>query len=126
MTVVVPTYRRRDAVVRLLQALIDELRDEQVAAGVDLLVMVDGSRDGTLEAVQALECPVPLRALFHENAGRAATRNRGLAEAEGEILWFVDDDMVPTDGLLARHRRGHAGPTPRFMMGPCLHPPDGA
>jgi GT2 family glycosyltransferase len=126
MTVVVPTYRRRDAVVRLLQALIDEMQDEQVAAGVDLLVMVDGSRDGTMEAVEGLESPVPLRALFHENMGRAATRNRGLDEGEGELIWFVDDDMVPTDGLLARHRRGHAGPGARFMMGPCLHPPDGA
>jgi GT2 family glycosyltransferase len=125
MTVVVPTYRRRDAVVRLLGALIDDLRDEE-AAGVDLLVMVDGSRDGTIEAVETLESPVPLRVLFHENAGRAVTRNRGLAEAEGEIVWFVDDDMVPTSGLLERHRRAHATPTPRFMMGPCLHPPDGA
>jgi GT2 family glycosyltransferase len=126
MTVVVPTFRRRDAVVRLLGALEDELRDASVAGGVDLLVMVDGSRDGTVEAVEALDYPVPLRVLFHENAGRAATRNRGLDEARGEIVWFVDDDMVPTAGLLGRHRRAHAGSSPRFMMGPCLHPPDGA
>jgi GT2 family glycosyltransferase len=127
MTVVVPTYRRRDAVVRLLEALAEELRgSEEIAAGVDVLVMVDGSRDGTLEAVEALSYPVPLRALFHENAGRAATRNRGLDEATGEIVWFVDDDMVPTAGLLGRHRRVHGAPEPRFMMGPCLHPPDGA
>jgi GT2 family glycosyltransferase len=109
-----------------LKALARELGDEAVGSGVDVLVMVDGSRDGTLEALEALDYPVPLRALFHENAGRAATRNRGLAEAEGEIVWFVDDDMVPTEGLLPRHRRAHLGPAPRFMMGPCLHPPGGA
>lgn len=97
--------------------------EPELREGVDLLVMIDGSRDGTKEAVEALECPVPLRALFHENVGRAATRNRGLREAEGEIVWFVDDDMVPTDGLLERHRRIHVEPGLRFMMGPCLHPP---
>jgi GT2 family glycosyltransferase len=126
LTVVVPTYRRREAVLRLLDALAAQLRDAELAAGVDFLVMIDGSRDGTLEAVEALELPVPLRALFHENVGRAATRNRGLEQAEGEIVWFVDDDMVPTAGLLERHRRVHAAPQPRFMMGPCLHPPEGA
>lgn len=126
MTLVVPTYRRRDAVLRLLDALAAQLRDEELAAGVDLLVMIDGSRDGTLEALEALDFPVSLRACFHENVGRAATRNRGLELARGEIVWFVDDDMVPTAGLLERHRRVHVAAEPRLMMGPCLHPPDGA
>jgi GT2 family glycosyltransferase len=126
MTVVVPTYRRRDEVVRLLQAFAEQLRDDEQASGVDFLVMVDGSRDGTLEAVRALEFPVPLQAFFHENVGLAGTRNRGLARAEGEIVWFVDDDMVPSDGLLARHRRANADLEARLMMGPSLHPPGGA
>jgi GT2 family glycosyltransferase len=126
MTVVVPTYRRRDAVLRLLAALGEQLADERTGAGVDVLVVVDGSDDGTLEAVQQLSYPVPLRAVHQPSAGVAAARNRGLREAQGEIIWFVDDDMVPTDGLVERHRRAHAGREELFLMGPCLHPPHGA
>lgn len=126
MTVVVPTYRRRDPVLRLLESLGRQLADEETGRGVDVVVVVDGSRDGTLEAVRGLDYPVPLRVLYHENAGLAATRNHGLREATGEVVWFVDDDMVPTDGLVGRHREAHAAPGGRFLMGPCLHPPDGA
>ena len=77
MTVVVPTFRRRDAVIRLLRAFADELGDPETGAGVDVLVVIDGSEDGTVEAVEALPYPVPLRAIFQANAGPAAVRNRG-------------------------------------------------
>jgi GT2 family glycosyltransferase len=126
MTIVVPTYRRRDAVLRLLAAFGEQLADARTGEGVDVLVVVDGSDDGTLEAVQALSFPVPLRAVYQPNAGQAAARNHGLREATGEVVWFVDDDMVPTGGLVDRHRRAHAGGDELFLMGPCLHPPDGA
>src|SRR5215212_2640323 len=56
MTIVVPTFRRREAVVRLLRAFAAEL--ERDGAGVDVLVAVDGSEDGTVEAVEALSYPV--------------------------------------------------------------------
>jgi GT2 family glycosyltransferase len=125
MTIIVPTFRRRDAVLRLLAAFAEQFADPQVGAGVDVLVVVDGSDDGTLEAVQELDYPVPMRAVYHPNAGIAATRNRGLREAQGEVLWMVDDDMVPAEGLVERHRRAHDGRAELFVMGPCLHPPDG-
>lgn len=126
LTIVVPTYQRRDAVQRLLGAFGSQLADAGTGAGVDVLVVVDGSDDGTFEAVQALAYPVELRVLSQANAGLSTTRNVGLREARGDLVWFVDDDMVPTDGLVARHRLAHAGGRPRILMGPCLHPPDGA
>jgi GT2 family glycosyltransferase len=126
MTIVVPTFSRRVPVLRLLEGLGAQLAEGETGDGVDVVVVIDGSRDGTLEALRDLAYPVPIRALFHENAGQAATRNRGLREAGGEVVWFVDDDMVPTEGLVARHRMAHAQPGQRFVMGPCLHPPDGA
>jgi GT2 family glycosyltransferase len=124
MTIVVPTFRRREAVVRLLRAFADELEDAEAGAGVDVLVVVDGSEDGTVEAVEALPYPVPLRTSARPNAGLATARNRGLAEAGGEVVWFVDDDMVPTNGLIRRHRTAHAELLRQVIMGPCLHPPE--
>lgn len=125
MTVVVPTYQRREAVLRLLAAFASEL-EGPAGAGVDVLVVVDGSEDGTFEAVGAMPYPVPLRAVRQTNSGPSVTRNHGLREARGEVVWFVDDDMVPSPGLLERHRRHHAEGHAGLVMGPCLHPPDGA
>lgn len=122
-TCVVPTYRRREALARLLAGIAAQLGDPAARAGFDVLVVVDGSTDGTRELVAALDYPVPLAAVWQPNAGLAAARNRGLAAARGEIVWFLDDDMTPADGLVARHRAAHAGGAERLVVGPCLPPP---
>lgn len=123
MTIIVPTFRRCEAVLRLLRAFAEQLEGPQ-GAGVEILVVVDDSRDGTLEAVQELDYPVALRAIYQENAGIAVTRNRGLAEVTTDLTWFVDDDMVPGEGLVQHHRMAHVAGERRLLMGPCLHPPD--
>jgi glycosyltransferase involved in cell wall biosynthesis len=120
-TIVVPTHQRREPVRRLLGELARQLGGP-AGPGVDVVVVEDGSTDGTAAMVESLEYPVPLRVLRRANGGPAVARNSGLAAATGEVIWFVDDDMSPSDGLLERHRRFHAGGGDRMLMGPCLAP----
>ena len=122
LTIVIPTYERRAALARLLAGLAPQLaglRDR-----VDVLVVVDGSRDGSAELVAGMDYPVALAAVTQPNAGLAAARNRGLADAAGDVVWFLDDDMVPAAGLVARHLAVHVRPGPRLLMGPCPPPPE--
>ncbi len=117
LTVAIATYQRRERLVRQLRALL-----AQVAAtdpGVQVLVIVDGSTDGSLEA--ALELGVDAR--WQPNRGLASARNAGLEAAAGEIIWFLDDDLLPSAGLLQRHRDEHEGPGCRLLLGPCRPPP---
>jgi GT2 family glycosyltransferase len=123
-TCIVPTYERRDDVRRLLEGLAGQLDDPAAAAGVDVLVVVDGSTDGTRELLEDLTFPVPLTTLWQENAGLSAARNRGLEAARGEVVWFLDDDMLVPEGTLARHRAAHDSGPERLVVGPCLPPPD--
>ena len=51
------------------------------------------------------QCPVPLRIIEQANRGAAAARNRGAAEASGDILLFLDDDMMCQPDLLEEHAR---------------------
>jgi GT2 family glycosyltransferase len=119
LTVVIATYQRRGPLLRLLTGLRAQLEDDPaLVEGLDVVVVVDGSRDGTVEMLEALELPVPVKTVWQQNHGRAAARNRGLELAVGEIVLFLDDDVIPLPGLLERHRRAHDDDRPHVTMGP--------
>jgi glycosyltransferase involved in cell wall biosynthesis len=87
VSIVVPTHNRRHSVMRLVRSL-----SRQTGVSVQLLVVVEGSTDGTLEALAA--CRVPNLEVIHhaEPRGVSAARNAGLARAEAEYVGFIDDD----------------------------------
>ena len=92
ISVVIPTYRRREA---LLAALPNHL----ALAGVGEIVVVDdGSDDGTTEAVQALQLD-RVRVVRHAvNQGLPAARNTGAAAAQGQWVLYLEDDCgFPVD-----------------------------
>lgn len=116
-SVVIPTFQRRELLVRNVEALRrQELRDFEV------LVVVDGSTDGSAEALRGLDLPFELTVLEQANAGAAQARNAGAAKARGEILLTLDDDMEADPRMLAEHDRSHrAGADVVFGDMP-LHP----
>jgi hypothetical protein len=61
---------------------------------------------------------------WQANRGLAAARNVGLAAAGDGLVWFLDDDLVPSPGLLERHRTAHTHGSPSVVVGPCRIPPD--
>ena len=105
LSMVVPTLNRRDSVLRLLRALHCQ---SAPAPTFEAIVVVDGSTDGTLEAVRAHTAPFALRAIALPRSGRARARNEGVRAAAGEIVLFLDDDMEPAPGLVAEHIARHA------------------
>jgi peptidoglycan/xylan/chitin deacetylase (PgdA/CDA1 family)/GT2 family glycosyltransferase len=102
-SVIVCTYQRRDLVVSTLAAL-----GKQTFTGpFEVVVVVDGSTDGTGAAVRALDVPYPLSVIEQPNAGLSRSRNHGAAAARGELLVFLDDDMEADPRLLEELDRSH-------------------
>jgi peptidoglycan/xylan/chitin deacetylase (PgdA/CDA1 family)/GT2 family glycosyltransferase len=101
-SVVVPTHRRRDLALRLVRGL-----DNQEFADFEAIVVIDGAGDGTAEALHDLETSFPLTVMEQPHRGPAAARNAGAAAAAGDVLLFLDDDMLPDSALLAEHDRSH-------------------
>lgn len=116
VTVVVPSYNRREGLRNLLDGL---GRQTYPADALETVVVLDGSRDGSADLVRSLDAPFRLHLVEQENAGAAAARNRGAAEAGNQILVFLDDDIVPDESFLAEHAAGHAGGANLAIVGYC-------
>ena len=101
-SVVIPTHQRRETVLRGVRAL-----DRQAARDFDVVVVDDGSSDGTAEALRGLDVSFPLTVLEQPNLGAAAARNAGAEASSSELVLFLDDDMCADPALLAEHDRSH-------------------
>jgi glycosyltransferase involved in cell wall biosynthesis len=91
VSVVVPAYNA----VRTLPATIASIASQTVEP-LEILVVDDGSKDATAELATSLGA----RAITQANAGHAAARNTGIAEAKGRFVAFLDaDDLWLPDKL---------------------------
>lgn len=92
-SVVIPTYQRRDMVVAAVRSAL-----EQSIALIEVIVIIDGSTDGTELALATIDDP-RLRVFAQPNRGAAAARNSGVDKAKGRYIAFLDCD----DRFLPHH-----------------------
>ncbi|MEA2573867.1 MAG: hypothetical protein QOH93_1165 [Chloroflexia bacterium] len=97
---VIPTYNRKDALLECLRAVEREGRAVRDVAAVEIVVVDDGSTDGSLDAVRDLQksLSIPVEALAQSNRGPGAARNRGVTRATGELVVFLGDDIILQEG----------------------------
>jgi hypothetical protein len=85
ISAIIPTYNRAHLVPRAIQSALAAL-----SPGDEVIVVDDGSTDGTADIVKAFGPPVSLLRIPHGGAG--AARNAGLAAARGPLVAFLDSD----------------------------------
>lgn len=114
ISVVIPTYQRRELV---LQALLALNTQTLAAQRFEVIVAIDGSFDGTHALLSALHPTYRLHILWQENRGRAAACNLGVKNARGDIIVLLDDDMQPSPQFLEAHLGAHVGSARRGVIG---------
>jgi glycosyltransferase involved in cell wall biosynthesis len=94
ITAIIPVFNGR----RCLRVAIDSIL-AQTTRPDELIVVDDGSTDGSREVLEGLETPFRLRVIVQANQGQSAARNTAARQASGELLAFLDQD----DQWLPRH-----------------------
>ena len=90
LTFVVPAYNMTEYLERCVMSLIAAKRNDDI----EVLIVDDGSSDGTLEMAQKFEARYPgiVRAIHQENKGHGGAVNTGIAAASGMYVKVVDAD----------------------------------
>ncbi len=95
VSVIIPTYKHRDLVMETLASVW-----AQTFQDFEIIVIDDGSPDGTAQLLRPLAQEGRIRLIEQENRGQAAARNVGIAQARGEFIALLDDDdLWPDDKL---------------------------
>jgi glycosyltransferase involved in cell wall biosynthesis len=107
-----PTYKRATSIEHAIRPLLDDPATHEV------VVVVDGSPDDTLERVEAIaRQDGRVRPLAIENRGAPGARQAGAEAATGDILLVMDDDVIAEPGLVSGHQRRQAEARHRVVLG---------
>ena len=116
-TLVIPTYNRCQRLAELLRCVAEREGDHLAR----VVVCDDGSSDDTAAVAQSFADRLPLHYVTQEDRGFRAgqARNLGIERATGDVVVFVDDDVLVRPDFVAQHLRAHQeqGPGPSVAIG---------
>ena len=104
VSIVIPTYNKKNFLEITLTAFGFQTYPSD---RYEVVVINDGSTDGTEEFVSSLKSPCQINYMYQENQGRSAARNRGIERASGDTIIFIDDDCVPSPTFIESHLEYH-------------------
>jgi glycosyltransferase involved in cell wall biosynthesis len=116
VSVIVPTVGRPGSLARCLAAL----AAQDVEAPFEIVVVDDAPGAG-----RPVVAPAPARVISGGGRGAAAARNAGARAATGDVLLFLDDDVVAAPDLVRRHLAHHDGGADLMVIGRCPPRPPG-
>jgi glycosyltransferase involved in cell wall biosynthesis len=104
-SVVIPTYNRLPILQKCLDALERQVLSVDTAiVGYEVVVVDDGSTDGTIDWIRAEGDRLSHVKLYEQaHQGPSAARNLGVENAIGDTIIFIDSDLVVTDRFLQSH-----------------------
>lgn len=96
ISIIIPLYNKEKAIARAIDSVIC-----QTYTDWECVIINDGSTDGSVDVVRTFLSNEKIRLIHQENGGVSKARNRGVKEAKGEWIFFLDaDDYLFSDGIL--------------------------
>ena len=103
-SIVIPTYNRQPILEKCLRALENQRLTDRTVENYEVVVVDDGSTDGTLNWLKTHQAEFPHVVSYEQNhQGPSAARNLGVQQAKGDTIIFIDSDLVVTEQFLQSH-----------------------
>ena len=114
ISVVIPAYNS----IGVLPTVLNALQQQTLAFSLfEVIIVDDGSTDGTETIVHGLGLPDSFHYVRQQNSGAATARNYGASLARGQYLLFLDSDVVPDPDLLSAHLECHQAHERALVVG---------
>ncbi|MEK8215865.1 glycosyltransferase family 2 protein [Paenibacillus sp. FSL L8-0463] len=97
LSIVIPTYNLGNLIKGTLDSLV-----KQSVKNFEVVIIDDGSTDKTVNFVEEYKSDLNLKIISQENSGVSFARNRGIEEASGEYILFLDGDDYVSEKLVER------------------------
>jgi len=103
ITVIMATHNGAPTLPLTLEAL---KRVRVPEAGMEIIAVDNASSDTTRDLLASAAAELPLKLLTEPRRGKSFALNRGLAAASGDLVVFIDDDVLPDEGWLLAYGEG--------------------
>lgn len=114
VSIVIPSRNRRGPLLRTVERLREAVGAD---VGVEIIVVLNGSRDDSASALAHLGEGVEVRTLDLAAGNAASARNAGARAARAKLVIFLDDDMDVAPGFVAAHEAAHAARPGGVVLG---------
>lgn len=122
LSIIIPTYNRKDVLLRTLQALNNQTYSLKK---VEVIVIDDHSAKSPEREISKLKTEYTLRFIREDhNIGQGRIRNRGIKLAQGEYVFFIGDDTIPTESFIEEHMNIHKENAGVAVLGRVLWAPE--
>ncbi len=119
VSVVIATYNRKNILDRSLECL---FRQDYPQDQYEIIVVDDGSSDGTQKMVEGKNPSASLKYLKHkERQGQSKAKNIGIDHAQGKVIIFIDDDVFCPPQFIRQHMRYHKKYDNVIVDGPAIN-----
>lgn len=125
VSILIPAYNAEALLAETLRSALAQTWDNK-----EIIVVDDGSKDGTLNLARTFESDV-VKVFTHKNQGAAATRNKAFSLCSGDyIQWLDADDLLAADKIARQIKALGDSPNPRLLLsgewGKFMHRPSRA
>ena len=117
-SVIIPTHNRKNILFKTLKALNNQTYS---ADNFEIIIINDGSTDGTEEMINNFDSNPNILYKYIEQSGPAGARNRGIEICNGNIVIFIDDDIIVNSEFIDSHVETQQKQEKIIAHGPVIH-----